>query len=154
MDYKRASDFKIFSKLGPIIKQYQKLEFLKLADELEAVDSLFSIQNKKVMNHQTLKMLSQSLKQIEKHCQKIKKEIKDSMRKSRLKDEMLPSEIILKDNLGNDISANSILNEFTIIASYNFFLFEKTSILLKEISLLPHSGNACFILTSFFERFP
>ena len=47
MDYKRASDFKIFSKLGPIIKQYQKLEFLKLADELEAVDSLFSIQNKK-----------------------------------------------------------------------------------------------------------
>lgn len=116
MDYKRASDFKIFSKLGPIIKQYQKLEFLKLADELEAVDSLFSIQNKKVMNHQTLKMLSQSLKQIEKHCQKIKKEIKDSMKKSRLKDEMLASEIILKDNLGNDISANSIINEFTIIA--------------------------------------
>ena len=131
MDYKRASDFKIFSKLGPIIKQYQKLEFLKLADELEAVDSLFSIQNKKVMNHQTLKMLTQSLKQIEKHCQKIKKEIKDSMRKSRLKDEMLPSEIILKDNLGNDISANSILNEFTIIAEECTYLSD-TYIIPKD----------------------
>ena len=30
MDYKRASDIKIFSKLQPIIKQYQKLEFLKI----------------------------------------------------------------------------------------------------------------------------
>ena len=30
MDYKRASDIKIFSKLQPIIKQYQKLEFLNL----------------------------------------------------------------------------------------------------------------------------
>ena len=116
MDYKRASDIKIFSKLQPIIKQYQKLEFLKISDELEAVDCLFSIQNKKVMNHQTIKMLSHSLKQIEKHCQKIKKEIKDSMKKSRLKDEMSPSEVILKDNLGNDISANDILNEFNIIA--------------------------------------
>ena len=99
MDYKRASDIKIFSKLQPIIKQYQKLEFLKISEELEAVDCLFSIQNKKVMNHQTIKMLSHSLKQIEKHCQKIKKEIKDSMKKSRLKDEMSPSEVILKDNL-------------------------------------------------------
>ena len=116
MDYKRASDIKIFSKLQPIIKQYQKLEFLKISEELEAVDCLFSIQNKKVMNHQTIKMLSHSLKQIEKHCQKIKKEIKDSMKKSRLKDEMSPSEVILKDNLGNDISANDILNEFNIIA--------------------------------------
>ena len=116
MDYKRASDIKIFTKLQPIIKQYQKLEFLKISDELEAVDCLFSIQNKKVMNHQTIKMLSHSLKQIEKHCQKIKKEIKDSMKKSRLKDEMSPSEVILKDNLGNDISANDILNEFNIIA--------------------------------------
>ena len=116
MDYKRASDIKIFSKLQPIIKQYQKLEFLKISDELEAVDCLFSIQNKKVMNHQTIKMLSHSLKQIEKHCQKIKKEIKDSMKKSRLKDEMSPSEVILKDNLGNDISAKDILNEFNIIA--------------------------------------
>ena len=116
MDYKRASDIKIFSKLQPIIKQYQKLEFLKISEELEAVDCLFSIQNKKVMNHQTIKMLSHSLKQIEKHCQKIKKEIKDSMKKSRLKDEMSPSEVILKDNLGNDISANSIINEFNIIA--------------------------------------
>ena len=116
MDFKRASDIKIFSKLQPIIKQYQKLEFLKISEELEAVDCLFSIQNKKVMNHQTIKMLSHSLKQIEKHCQKIKKEIKDSMKKSRLKDEMSPSEVILKDNLGNDISANDILNEFNIIA--------------------------------------
>ena len=116
MDYKRASDIKIFSKLQPIIKQYQKLEFLKISEELEAVDCLFSIQNKKVMNHQTIKMLSHSLKQIEKHCQKIKKEIKDSMKKSRLKDEMSPSEVIFKDNLGNDISANDILNEFNIIA--------------------------------------
>lgn len=116
MDYKRASDIKIFSKLQPIIKQYQKLEFLKISEELEAVDCLFSIQNKKVMNHQTIKMLSHSLKQIEKHCQKIKKEIKDSIKKSRLKDEMSPSEVILKDNLGNDISANDILNEFNIIA--------------------------------------
>lgn len=116
MDYKRASDIKIFSKLQPIIKQYQKLEFLKISEELEAVDCLFSIQNKKVMNHQTIKMLSHSLKQIEKHCQKIKKEIKDSMKKSRLRDEMSPSEVILKDNLGNDISANDILNEFNIIA--------------------------------------
>ena len=116
MDYKRASDIKIFSKLQPIIKQYQKLEFLKISEELEAVDCLFSIQNKKVMNHQTIKMLSHSLKQIEKHCQKIKKEIKDSMKKSRLKDEMSPSEVILKDNLGNDILAKDILNEFNIIA--------------------------------------
>ena len=46
MDYKRASDIKIFSKLQPIIKQYQKLEFLKISEELEAVDCLFSIQNK------------------------------------------------------------------------------------------------------------
>tara|TARA_B100000674_G_C37958856_1_gene971000 strand:- start:2355 stop:3272 length:918 start_codon:yes stop_codon:yes gene_type:complete len=140
MDFKRSSDVKIFSKLQPIIKQYQKLEFLKISEELEAVDCLFTIQNKKVMNHQTIKMLSQSLKQIEKHCQKIKKEIKNSMKKSRLKDEMTPSEIILKDNLGNDISASSILNEFNIIAEQCNYLSdahnikeEKTTPLFPEI---------------------
>ena len=89
------------------------------------------------MNHQTIKMLSHSLKQIEKHCQKIKREIKDSMKKSRLKDEMSPSEVILKDNLGNDISANDILNEFNIIeypkrkASFES-LIQDFSISLKE----------------------
>ncbi len=116
MDLKRYNDYKIFAKLTAIIKPYHKLEFQKFSQELEALDCLYSIQNKKVMNHQTIIMLSHSLKQIEKHCQKIKKEIKDSMKKSRLKDEMSPSEVILKDNLGNDISANDILNEFNIIA--------------------------------------
>ena len=135
MGYKRSSDLKIFAKLIPIIKQYQKLEFSKISEELEAVDCLFSIHNKKVMNHQTIKMLSQSLKQIEKHCQKIKKEIKDSMKKSRLKDEMSPSEIIIKDNLGNDISANSILDEFNIIAEECSYLSNTHNI--KESGTTP-----------------
>ena len=74
-DLKRSSDFKVFSKLRSIIKPYQKLEFQKLTEELEALDCLYSIQNKKIMNHQMIKSLTQSLKQIEKHCQKIKKEI-------------------------------------------------------------------------------
>ena len=73
MEYKRASDLKIFSKLKSIIKPYQKLEFQKISEELEGIDCLYSIQNKKIMNHQMIKSLSQSLKQIEKHCQKIKK---------------------------------------------------------------------------------
>ena len=75
MDLKRYNDYKIFAKLTAIIKPYHKLEFQKFSQELEALDCLYSIQNKKVMNHQMIKSLSQSLKQIEKHCQKIKKEI-------------------------------------------------------------------------------
>ena len=37
-DMKRSSDFKVFSKLRSIIKPYQKLEFQKLTEELEALD--------------------------------------------------------------------------------------------------------------------
>ena len=80
LDIKRSSDFKIFAKLTAIIKPYQKLEFQKISQELEALDCLYSIQNKKVMNHQMVKSLTQSLKQIEKHCQKIKKEISQSLK--------------------------------------------------------------------------
>ena len=50
LDFKRSSDFKIFAKLTAIIKPYQKLEFQKFSQELEALDCLYSIQNKKVMN--------------------------------------------------------------------------------------------------------
>ena len=47
LDIKRSSDFKIFAKLTAIIKPYQKLEFQKISQELEALDCLYSIQNKK-----------------------------------------------------------------------------------------------------------
>ena len=116
MEYKRASDLKIFSKLKAIIKPYQKLEFQKISEELEGIDCLYSIQNKKVMNHQMIKSLSQSLKQIEKHCQKIKKEINNSLKKTKVKKEMSPTEIILKDSEGGDITSTSIFEEFSIIA--------------------------------------
>ena len=116
MEYKRASDIKIFSKLKPIIKPYQKLEFQKISEELEGIDCLYSIQNKKIMNHQMIKSLSQSLRQIEKHCQKIKKEINNSLKKTKVKKEMSPSEIILKDSEGGDITSTSIFEEFSIIA--------------------------------------
>ena len=127
LDIKRSSDFKIFAKLTAIIKPYQKLEFQKISQELEALDCLYSIQNKKVMNHQMVKSLTQSLKQIEKHCQKIKKEISQSLKKSRLKHGMSPSEIILKDASGADISSTSIFDEFSIIAKECQYLSEANS---------------------------
>jgi hypothetical protein len=68
------------------------------------------------MNHQMIKSLSQSLRQIEKHCQKIKKEINNSLKKTKVKKEMSPTEIILKDSEGGDITSTSIFEEFSIIA--------------------------------------
>ena len=127
LDIKRSSDFKIFAKLTAIIKPYQKLEFQKISQELEALDCLYSIQNKKVMNHQMVKSLTQSLKQIEKHCQKIKKAISQSLKKSRLKHGMSPSEIILKGASGADISTTSIFDEFSIIAKECQYLSEANS---------------------------
>ena len=139
MDIKRYNDYKIFAKLTAIIKPYHKLEFQKFSQELEALDCLYSIQNKKVMNHQMIKSLTQSLKQIEKHCQKIKKEINQSLKKSRLKHEMSPSEIILKDSSGGDISSTSILDEFSIIAKQCQYLSEaNNSFESTEPSLFPN----------------
>ncbi len=139
MDLKRYNDYKIFTKLTAIIKPYHKLEFQKFSQELEALDCLYSIQNKKVMNHQMIKSLSQSLKQIEKHCQKIKKEISQSLKKSRLKHEMSPSEIILKDSSGADISSTSIFDEFSIIAKQCQYLSEaNNSFENTEPSLFPN----------------
>ncbi len=138
MDVKRYNDYKIFAKLIAIIKPYHKLEFQKLSQELEALDCLYSIQNKKVMNHQMIRSLTQSLKQIEKHCQKIKKEINQSLKKSRLKHEMSPSEIILKDSSGGDISSTNILDEFSIIAKQCQYLSEaNNSFENTEPSLFP-----------------
>ena len=142
IELKRSSDFKVFSKLKSIIKPYQKLEFQKLTEELEALDCLYSIQNKKIMNHQMIKSLTQSLKQIEKHCQKIKKEINNSLKKSRLKSEMTPSEIILKDNTGADISSTNIFEEFSIIAKQCQFLSNTDQLKLSsEPSLFPDLEN-------------
>ncbi len=141
-DLKRSSDFKVFSKLRSIIKPYQKLEFQKLTEELEALDCLYSIQNKKIMNHQMIRSLTQSLKQIEKHCQKIKKEINHSLKKSRLKSEMTPSEIILKDGSGGDISSSSIFEEFSIIAKQCQFLSNTDKLkTASEPSLFPDLEN-------------
>ncbi len=139
MDLKRYNDYKIFTKLTAIIKPYHKLEFQKFSQELEALDCLYSIQNKKIMNHQMIKSLSQSLKQIEKHCQKIKKEISQSLKKSRLKHEMSPSEIILKDSNGADISSTNIFDEFSIIAKQCQYLSEANgSFENTEPSLFPN----------------
>ncbi len=139
MDVKRYNDYKIFAKLTSIIKPYHKLEFQKFSQELEALDCLYSIQNKKIMNHQMIKSLTQSLKQIEKHCQKIKKEINQSLKKSRLKHEMSPSEIILKDSDGGDISSTNILDEFSIIAKQCQYLSEANNSLENtEPSLFPN----------------
>ena len=139
MDLKRYNDYKIFTKLTAIIKPYHKLEFQKFSQELEALDCLYSIQNKKVMNHQMIKSLSQSLKQIEKHCQKIKKEISQSLKNSRLKHGLSPSEIILKDSSGADISSSSIFDEFSIIAKQCQYLSEANSSFENtEPSLFPN----------------
>ena len=139
LDVKRYNDYKIFAKLTSIIKPYHKLEFQKFSQELEALDCLYSIQNKKAMNHQMIKSLSQSLKQIEKHCQKIKKEISHSLKKSRLKYEMSPSEIILKDSTGADISSTNIFEEFSIIAKQCQYLSEANqSFENTEPSLFPN----------------
>ena len=124
MEFKRLSDVKIFSKLKAIIKPYQKLEFQKISEELESLDCLFLIQNKKVMNAQMVKTLTQSLKQIEKYCQKIKKEINNSMKKTRVHKEMTPSEMILRDKSGRDITASHIFEEFSIIAKECQYLSE------------------------------
>ena len=138
MDLKRYNDYKIFTKLTSIIKPYHKLEFQKFSQELEALDCLYSIQNKKVMNHQMIRSLTQSLKQIEMHCQKIKKEISQSLKKSRIKHEMSPSEIILKDSSGADISSTSIFDEFSIIAKQCQYLSEaNNSFENTEPSLFP-----------------
>jgi hypothetical protein len=133
MEYKRASDIKIFSKLKSIIKPYQKLEFQKISEELEGIDCLYSIQNKKIMNHQMIKSLSQSLRQIEKHCQKIKKEINNSLKKTKVKKEMSPTEIILKDSEGGDITSTSIFEEFSIIAKQCQYL-EKANVITDRSS--------------------
>ena len=124
MESKRLSDTKIFTKLKAIIKPYQTLEFQKISEELEALDCLFLIQNKKIMNSQMIKTLTQSLKQIEKYCQKIKKEINNSMKKSRVKTEMTPSDMILKNKLGGDITSSNIFEEFSIIAKECQYLSE------------------------------
>ena len=86
-----------------------------------------------------VKSLTQSLKQIEKHCQKIKKEISQSLKKSRLKHGMSPSEIILKDASGADISSTSIFDEFSIIAKECQYLSEANSSFENtEPSLFPN----------------
>ncbi len=152
MDLKRYNDYKIFAKLTAIIKPYHKLEFQKFSQELEALDCLYSIQNKKVMNHQMIKSLSQSLKQIEKHCQKIKKEISQSLKKSRLKHEMSPSEIILKDSSGANISSTSIFDEFSIIAKQCQYLSEANNSLENtEPSLFPNLETKEIPLDYFIE---
>ena len=143
LESKRLSDVKIFTKLKAIIKPYQKLEFQKISEELEALDCLFLIQNKKIMNSQMIKTLTQSLKQIEKYCQKIKKEINNSMKKSRVSKEMTPSEMILKNKSGGDITSSNIFEEFSIIAKECQYLSEANNFDddIKTPSLFPEIEN-------------
>ncbi len=81
-DMKRANEVSIFYKLINIVKSYQKLEFQKFAHELECLDCLYHLHNQKIINYQTVKSLFQSLKQIEKYCQKIKKELVRAQKKA------------------------------------------------------------------------
>ena len=119
---KRANEVSIFNKLGNIVKSYQKLEFQKLAHELDCLDCLYHLHNQKIINYQTVKSLFQSLKQIEKYCQKIKKELVRAQKKSKQNGEMSPSEIILKNDDGVNIPATNIYEEFSIIANECNFL--------------------------------
>ena len=121
-DMKRANEVSIFNKLGNIVKSYQKLEFQKLAHELDCLDCLYHLHNQKIINYQTVKSLFQSLKQIEKYCQKIKKELVRAQKKSKQNGEMSPSEIILKNDDGVNIPATNIYEEFSIIANECNFL--------------------------------
>ena len=121
-DMKRANEVSIFNKLGNIVKSYQKLEFQKLAHELDCLDCLYHLHNQKIINYQTVKSLFQSLKQNEKYCEKIKKELVRAQKKSKQNGEMSPSEIILKNDDGVNIPATNIYEEFSIIANECNFL--------------------------------
>tara|TARA_B100000925_G_scaffold143578_1_gene107542 strand:- start:3150 stop:4067 length:918 start_codon:yes stop_codon:yes gene_type:complete len=121
-DMKRANEVSIFNKLRGIVKSYRKLEFQKFAHELECLDCLYHLHNQKIINYQTVKSLFQSLKQIEKYCQKIKKELVRAQKNTKKTGEMTPSEIVLKNDDGLNIPATNIYEEFSIIADECNFL--------------------------------